>query len=221
MNNTKIIITKKKIKHMYVRILEGNVYVSVPMRMEDSFIDTFVKSRWKWIEKHLSNDSAKKKEKTLYYQTGEEHVFLGRSYLLQAHHNYTRSHIYLTKNTMHMYISSLSTVAQRKKTLELWYKKKLAQLLILLSKKWNKRMKVELHEIRVRYMKTRWGTCNIRAKRIWMSSELVKKPLGCIEYVFVHEMVHLFERLHNKKFYSLMSYFLPDWKEREKMLKIC
>ena len=67
-------------------------------------------------------------------------------------------------------------------------------------------------------MRTRWGTCNIRARRIWLSLELAKYPLDCLEYVVVHEMVHLLERRHNARFKSLMDKFLPDWRERQRTL---
>jgi predicted metal-dependent hydrolase len=67
-------------------------------------------------------------------------------------------------------------------------------------------------------MKTRWGTCNTRDHRIWLNLYLIKKPIACLEYVLVHEMVHLLEASHNKRFYKLMSYFMPDWQERKKLL---
>lgn len=80
-------------------------------------------------------------------------------------------------------------------------------------------MGVSVHEFGVKQMKTRWGSCNIRAKRIWLNLELAKKSPACLESVVVHEMVHLLERLHNDRFYALMDGFYPQWREAEKELQ--
>jgi len=100
-----------------------------------------------------------------------------------------------------------------------WYRAELKREIPKLIEKWQRIMKVDVRDFGVKRMKTRWGTCNIRAKRIWLSLELAKKDPKCLEYVVVHEMVHLLERLHNKRFYRLMDQFLPDWRERDLLLK--
>ena len=73
-------------------------------------------------------------------------------------------------------------------------------------------IKVNVADWGVKQMKTRWGTCNIRDRRIWLALELAKKPLICLEYVVVHEMTHLLERYHNERFYGFMTTFLADWR---------
>ena len=74
-------------------------------------------------------------------------------------------------------------------------------------------MNVEVSDLAIRKMKTKWGTCNQKAKRIWLNLELIKKPIHCIEYIIVHELVHLLERNHNKKFVTYMDHFLPEWRQ--------
>ena len=79
-------------------------------------------------------------------------------------------------------------------------------------------MGVKVAEFGVKKMKTRWGTCSLKARRIWINLELVKRPIKCLEFIVVHEMVHLLERNHNKRFYALMDKFMPDWKVWQNIL---
>ena len=79
-------------------------------------------------------------------------------------------------------------------------------------------MGVQINEFRIKKMKTRWGTCNIQAKRMWLNLELAKKPVECLEFIVVHEMVHLFERKHNDRFISYMDKFMPRWRFNKEVL---
>ncbi len=112
-----------------------------------------------------------------------------------------------------------STIAQRKKLLDEFYRQNLKKIIPNYIKKWEKKMNLKVLEFGVKEMKTRWGTCNIKARRIWLNLELAKKPLSCLEYIVVHEMVHLLEKYHNKKFFAHMDRFLPKWREFKAILK--
>jgi len=98
------------------------------------------------------------------------------------------------------------------------YRARLKELVPKLIKRWGKEIKVNVNEFAIKKMKTKWGTCNIDAGRIWLNLELAKKPLACIEYIVVHEMVHLLERKHNDNFISYMNKFLPRWKKIKEQL---
>jgi hypothetical protein len=93
-----------------------------------------------------------------------------------------------------------------------WYRQELKELAPPIIEKWEKLMNVSMNELAIKKMKTKWGTCNREAKRIWLNLELAKKPLHCIEYIIVHELAHLLERSHNDKFVAIMNNFLPEWK---------
>jgi predicted metal-dependent hydrolase len=95
----------------------------------------------------------------------------------------------------------------------------LEQLIPSFVAKWQQVLGVQVREVRIRKMKTRWGSCNPQARRIWLNAELAKKPLECVEYVIVHEMVHFLEQRHNDRFYRLMDETLPDWRARRAQLK--
>ena len=101
---------------------------------------------------------------------------------------------------------------RREIILQEWYRDLLRARIPELIAKWESVINVDVGECRIKKMKTRWGTCNITARRIWLNLELVKKPPVCLEYVFVHEMVHLLERRHNERFRAYMDQFLPQWR---------
>ena len=93
-----------------------------------------------------------------------------------------------------------------------WYRQHLRAEVSPLLEKWEPKLDVSVNEVRIKRMKTLWGSCNIGAKRIWLNLELAKKPKSCLVYVFVHEMTHLLERHHNDRFRELMDRFLPQWR---------
>ncbi|MEX0608622.1 MAG: SprT-like domain-containing protein [Balneolaceae bacterium] len=111
-----------------------------------------------------------------------------------------------------------STKEKRATVLEEWYRAEIKKEISKLISKWEDPMGVSVKEFGVKRMKTRWGTCNIRDRRIWLNLELAKKSPDCLEYVVVHEMVHLLERLHNKRFHNFMDQFFPEWRQIKKKL---
>ena len=101
---------------------------------------------------------------------------------------------------------------QRKRVLQAWYRQQLKDLIPPLIAKWESAIAVRVAEWGVKQMKTKWGVCNIRARRIWLNLELAKRPIHCLEYVIAHELVHLLERRHNDRFKALLTGFVPNWK---------
>ena len=108
--------------------------------------------------------------------------------------------------------SGCSGTEKRERVLLEWYRQQLKEAIPPLIAKWEAIIGVEISDWRVKKMKTKWGTCNIEQRRIWLNLELAKKPFRCLEYIIVHEMVHLLERLHNDRFVSYMDEFMPQWR---------
>jgi predicted metal-dependent hydrolase len=147
--------------------------------------------------------------------SGESHYFLGRRYLLDVEEDSTRAGVRLVgPTTMELRIRPGAHRDQRDSVLQRWYRRELRQLLPPLLQKWEPRLNKPVAEVRVRRMKTRWGSCNASDGRIWLNLELIKKPVACLEYVLVHEMVHLHERHHNDRFLGWMDRLLPQWRVR-------
>ncbi|NLY36323.1 MAG: M48 family metallopeptidase, partial [Tissierellia bacterium] len=138
---------------------------------------------------------------------------MGTRYLLNVIESSQKQRVELrNKRYMDLYVKPGHTREKRERVVREWYREELKKLIPEYVKKWESIMDVSVREWRIKLMKTRWGTCNIQAKRIWLNLELAKKNPRCLEYVVVHEMVHLFERKHNDRFKAYMDKFLPNWR---------
>ena len=124
----------------------------------------------------------------------------------------TAPKVVLKHNTIELYIRKGTSITRRKEILQSWYRQQLRTLVPQYIAKLEKKMNIKVAEIRIRKMKTKWGTCNPKANRIWLNTELAKKPIESIEYILIHEMVHLLERKHNEIFIAYMDKFSPKWK---------
>jgi predicted metal-dependent hydrolase len=216
-------VTFKSIKNLYLKVSRrsGEIRVSVPHRTPQKMVKKFVLSRSKWIDKHLAKPLPK--EYRPKFQNGETVKYFGQNVPLKIDYVNKNINAYIHKNVIILQIRSEYDVEKREDVLNKLYRRELKILVDQLIKKWEPIMGVDVAEFGIKKMKTRWGTCNIRDKRIWLNLQLAKESIEVIEMVVVHEMVHLLERLHNKRFYSFMDEFLPDWKERSKELdgRVC
>jgi len=128
--------------------------------------------------------------------------------------------VLLTDNVIELYVRPNTSIEAKSKIVQLWYKKEINEIALQLIPDYTIRMKVKVAELRFRKMKSRWGSCNIKSKVICLNIEPAKKPLRCLEYVLVHEMVHLLERKHDARFYGFMDQYYPSWKTIRKLLKM-
>ncbi len=157
----------------------------------------------------------------LKFISGETHYYKGVGYLLNVIYRKGFPKVVIRNGGyIDLYVREGSITAQREKVMTEWYRKQLKQELPSLIAKWEEIIGVKIKEYNVKQMKTRWGTCNVSARRIWINLELAKKPEHCLEYLVVHEMVHLLERRHNAHFKSQMDKFVPQWRDYKKELKI-
>ncbi|MFM7858278.1 MAG: M48 family metallopeptidase, partial [Flammeovirgaceae bacterium] len=146
------------------------------------------------------------------YLTKESHYYLGKRYLLKVIVAKGTPKVSIRHNRIELQVRPKSSKAKRKEILDTWYRERLRELVPNFIKEYEKSMKVQVAEFGIRKMKTKWGTCNIQAGRIWLNLELAKKPISCVEYIVVHEMVHLLERSHNARFIAYMDKHMPQWK---------
>jgi predicted metal-dependent hydrolase len=208
-------VTQKDIKNVHLSVYPplGQVKIAAPIRMDLDTIRIYAITKLSWIRKQQIKIKAQKREAPREYLTKESHYFLGKRYLLKVIENNSTPIVKLKHNTIELYIRPETDTAKRKEILDEWYRAKLKEMIPIIISKWEKVMKVEVKEFGVKKMKTKWGTCNIEAQRIWLNLELAKKPSNCLEYIIIHEMTHLLERNHNTRFVALMNQFMPNWKE--------
>lgn len=214
-------VTRKNVKNVNLRVYpsDGRVSISCPPMLSHKKILQFTEERIDWIKKHLEKPR-KVTPKRPNYVSGEIHSLWGeKKILVVSESKKPRRAFVLNDEEIHLRIKPTDTVDTREKVLDNLYRTELKREIPGLIAKWEPVMGVSVNEFGVKKMKTRWGTCNIRAKRIWLNLELAKKDPACLEFIVVHELVHLLERLHSKRFYRLMDQFLPKWREHEKLLK--
>jgi len=207
-------LTQKKIKNIHLSVYppDGRVKVSAPESMKIDIIRAFVISKIPWIRKQQQKFKSQEREAPREYVDRESHYYLGKRYLLKVIGANQKSEVYIRTNEIVLKHRPGQNQEKRKDLLNHWYREELKRMIPELIEKYEPILNIKVSEFGVKKMKTRWGTCNIQAKRIWLNLELAKKPYECLEYVVVHEMVHLLESSHNKRFQRLMDQYLPKWK---------
>lgn len=207
-------VVRKNIKNLHLGVYppNGRVRVAAPLRINDEAVRLLIISKLAWIKRQQAKFEAQERQSAREYVSGESHYYQGRRYLLNVIEQKGSPAVILRNNkTMDLFVRPDSDASQRERVLIAWYRQRLKEEIALLIAKWEPIIGVEVAEWRVKQMKTKWGTCNMRAHRIWLNLELVKKPLHCLEYIIVHEMVHLLERHHNDRFLAYMNRFMPLW----------
>lgn len=215
------LVVRKPIKNLHLAVLPplGKVRVTAPLYMKDDAIRTLLATRIGWIKNHKARFEGQQRETPRQYISGETHYFVGRRYRFEVIYEDKPPQVELKgNNKIVLYVRPQSQLAKREEVLMEWYRKELLNLAAELVAKWQKKIGVAASVLRIRRMKTRWGTCNQRSGRIWLNLELAKKPISCIEYVVVHELLHLIEKKHNEHFVMLMTQHLPKWRSEKQEL---
>lgn len=214
-------IVRKDIKNLHVGVYppRGRVRVAVPLRLDDDAVRLAVITRLGWIRRQQADFQQQDRQSRREMVTGESHFFLGRRYRLNVIEQDGSPSVEFPNNTtMVLRVRPGTNRDGRDAVLERWYRLRLREQLPALLTKWEPKIGVHIAELRIKKMKTRWGTCNREAKRIWLNLELVKKPVSCLEYILVHEMAHFLRRHHDDEFRDLMDKLMPQWRRHRKEL---
>jgi predicted metal-dependent hydrolase len=209
-------VVRKPIKHLHLGVYppDGRVRVSAPLHVTDDAVRMAVIGRLAWIRKHQARFAAQARQSARRMVSGESHLFLGRRYRLQVlEHRDVRQSVVVRGSTLELHVQPGTTDARREAILYGWYRAILRELVPPLIARWEPVLGVRAADWGIKRMKTRWGSCNTRDRRVWVNLELIKKAPECLEYVVVHELVHLLERGHGARFKALMDRHLPRWRE--------
>lgn len=208
-------IVRKDIKNMHLAVYppNGRIRLSAPEKTDTDMMRLFAISKISWIKKNIKKFVAQPRETPREFISGESHYFQGKRYLLNVieHKGINKVEIKGTKN-INLYIKPNSTKDTKGRILKEWHRTEMKKQIPELITKWESIIGVKSNEWAIKQMRTKWGTCNIEEKRIWLNLELSKKPIICLEYIIVHELVHLLERNHNEKFVSYINQFMPKWR---------
>ena len=211
----KVDVVRKNIKNIHLGVYppNGRVRISVPHLVKEETIKLFVTTKISWLRRQQRKFIEQPRQTPREFKDRESHYYLGIRYLLKiVEINAPPKVTIQTANTLVLSIRPGSNKEKRKQVLDKWYREKLKELIPVMIEKWEGILKVNANEFGIKQMKTKWGTCNIDAKRIWLNLELAKKPLHCLEYIIVHELLHLLERHHNERFKNLMDKYIPKWR---------
>lgn len=215
-----IIIQKKNIKnlHLYVKPPEGRVEVSAPLNMSEESISLFVRTKLGWIRKQQEKFNNQERQSAREYVSGETLYLWGEPYYLIVRQDGKRNSIIIEGREAIFYVKENSTVEQRRRWFNEWYRKQLKEQVKKYLPKWENITGLHPSDWQTKYMTTRWGTCNTKTGKIWINLQLAKKPLECLEYVILHELIHLKVKNHGPEFVELMDKYMPYWREIRKRL---
>ena len=213
-------VVKKDIKNIHLSVYppSGAVRISAPLRMKLDTIRVYAISRLDWIKKQQQKLQKQERETQRNYIDRESHYLWGKRYLLTVTEVDATPMIELIHRKIILQVRPGTSRDRKRILLEEWYRDRLRDTTSPLIAKWEKLAGVQVKKFYVRRMKTKWGSCNPTAKSIRLNTELAKKPPECLEYIVVHELVHLIEPTHNSRFLALMDRLMPKWSFYRDML---
>ncbi len=213
-------VVKKDIKNFHLSVLppDGKVRVSVPEYVSDDTVKLFVIRKYGWIKKNIERFLSQERQTKREYVSGESHYVKGKRYILQIEYAKRPKIKIIGKKFIRFYVPPAYTKEKRQNYYEKWLRKELKKQLDVLVPKWEKITGIKANEVRIKKMKTKWGSCNPNAWRIWVNLELAKKPEEYLEYVILHELLHIVIRHHNKEFKNLLTEYMPKWKTYRRRL---
>lgn len=216
-----ISITRKpSLKNLYIRVNppEGEVTVSAPSDASDDAIRYYVLRKIPEVTKIRNRMLSQPRQTKREFVSGETVYVWGKPYMLQVVFSGRQYHIELLEHKIIMTAPEGASDENRKHALTEWYRSQMKHFLSKLVEQCEQRTGVSANTYSIKYMKTRWGSCNIDERRILLNLQLVKKPMVCFEYVIIHELTHLIERNHTNRFNALISKFMPNWMEARQLL---
>ena len=215
-------VVRKPIKNLHLSVCppDGRVRVAVPLQLTDDNVRLAVISRLTWIKKQQASFHAQPRQSEREMVTGESHYVFGKRYRLEVIERRGCHEVAIKNNsTLQLFVNPGTSTQNRALVLNEWYREQLKAQIPDLLNHWQSALGKQAADWGIKKMKTKWGSCNIAQRRIWLNLELAKKPLECLEYVLVHELVHLLERHHNDHFKAYMDKYLPQWQRCRDILK--
>lgn len=208
-------VTRKNVKHVHLTVHppEGRVTLVAPPRTRPEVARAYAISKLAWIRQQQRTLKSQAREKPRQYVTRESHQLWGRRHLLVVTEHDAKPKVALDHRCITLFVRPGSDVAKRAEVIHEWHKRLLHAEVPKIVARWERKLGVKVSGYFLQRMKTKWGSCNHRAGNIRLNTELVKKPKNMLEYVVVHEMIHLIEPTHSDRFFSVLNAHYPLWRE--------
>lgn len=218
----KVEVLRKDIKNLHLGVYppNGRVRVAAPLVVSDEAVRLAVIDKLGWIRRQKAKFAEQPRQSQREMVNGESHFFLGQRYRLRVHEQDAPARVAIRGvASLDLFVRPGTSAEQREAILLRWHREQLKALIPPLLEKWQPILGVQVADWGVKKMKTKWGSCNPASRRVWFNLELAKKPMPCLEYIVVHELVHLLERHHNDRFAGLIEAHVPQWRQYREMLK--
>lgn len=213
-------IQKKNIKNMHLQIKppDGHVVISAPLSMDDKAIEVYARTNLSWIKKQIEKFQQQPRSAKRQYVSGETMYIWGKQYYLSFVPDAQKNSFEIQGDKVILSMREDSTVKQRENYVREQYRSLLKVEIERLLPKWEQITALHCESWQTKYMVTRWGTCNTEKKKLWFNLQLAQKPIECLEYVILHELIHLRERTHNSTFIEYMDMYMKNWRAVRKEL---
>jgi predicted metal-dependent hydrolase len=210
----------KDIKNVHLSVYPpvGKVRISAPLHMNPETIRVFAISKLGWIKAQRKKLQEQDRETPREYLNRESHYLWGKRYLLTVIEADQKPSIEIKHNRLVIRVRPGTDEVKKRELVEEWYRGQIRQAIIPIIAKWEGLLKVKVERVFIQKMKTKWGSCNPSGRNIRLNTDLAKKPRECLEYIVVHEMLHLIERRHNERFIGLLDQHMPAWGARRDLL---
>jgi predicted metal-dependent hydrolase len=220
LGNIAVDVELKEIKNVHLSVYPptGKVRISAPLRMNLDTIRVFAISKLGWIRQQQKKVTEQEREPPREYLDRESHYVWGKRYLLKVIEKNTAPAVELRHSQLVLRVRPATGEEKKQAILDEWYRAQLKEAVPPLIAKWEPLMAVKVERFFVQKMKTKWGSCTPSSAAIRLNTDLAKKPRECLEYIVVHEMAHLIEPTHNRRFIALMDLFMPGWQHRREVL---
>lgn len=214
-------VVRKDIKNLHLGVYppHGRVRVAAPLVVSIEAVRLAVIDKLGWIKRQKAKFQEQPRQSQREMVNGESHYFLGQRYRLRVHEQDAPARVAVRGiASLDLFVRPGTGPEQREAVLLHWHREQLRTLIPPMLEKWQPILGVEVAAWGIKKMKTKWGSCNAAAHRVWFNLELAKKPAQCLEYIVVHELAHLLERHHNQGFLALMDAHMPQWRQSREML---
>jgi predicted metal-dependent hydrolase len=213
-----VVLKDIKNVHLSVHPPTGRARISAPLRMSLDAIRVFAISKLDWIKQQQKKLREQERETPREYLDRESHYVWGKRYLLRVIVEDTVPKVELKHNKMVLRVRPGPNNEAKHAIVSKWYREQIKVAVPDLIAKWGPIIGVTVERVFVQKMKTKWGSCNPARRSVRLNSDLAKKPPQCLEYIVVHELVHLLERHHNDRFTALIDGLMPQWRQRKRLL---
>lgn len=207
-------VVRKDIKNLHIGVYppDGRVRVAAPSRLGDEQVRLAVVQKLSWIKKQQRQFRAAHRQSEREMVTGESHYVWGQRLRLKVIVRPGNSHVEVDGASLLMYLPEEIEIDGRRALLDRWYREELRQALPRVISKWEASLGVSVPQWKIRRMRTKWGSCNRETRSILLNVELAKKHPDCLDHIVLHEMLHLLERNHGRRFSDLLDRFQPNWR---------